>query len=185
MWSLTTHAQITFSGSDHIVPSGSPVSVTISVENFNNVTSAQFSLSWNPSVLQFTSASPNPSFPPAFAPFGDSNAGNGQLGFAWGGNEDTTVANNTTFFTVNFNAIGAAGTSSQVNFTDTPTVREIIINGTVDVTSGVVFNPGEVNISAVPEPGEYALVTSGLLLGLAAVVRYRRRTANAASAEQF
>jgi hypothetical protein len=166
----SSNAQITFTAGDETVTSGSPVSVSVTVDNFVDVTSAQFSLAWNPLVLEYTSASGDPGFPPAFGAIGDSDADNGFLGLSWAGNQDETVSDGTVMFTINFNAIGANGTGSQISFGDNPTPREVAANGS---PTSAEFNGGTVTVA--PEPAHTALATAALLVGLGLFMRYRSR----------
>jgi Cohesin domain len=156
-----------FTASDETTGSGGTVTVAVTVQGFTSVSSAQFSLGWDSGVLQYVSATLNPSFPAnTMSPtFGTTSASSGELGFAWLPASDTTVSDGTTMFTVTFNAIGANGTSSAINFTDAPTTKQITENGLADdVTANCTFTAG--NVTVVPEPIEASLfIFLGILSG--------------------
>lgn len=177
-----TDAGVIFRASDEAVVTGNPVSVSITVENFADMTSAQFSLAWDPSKLQYSSAAANGGFPPAIGAFGTTFVIDGKLGFSWAGTPDATVANGTTMFSVNFNAIGVGLT--QVDFGSSPTSKEITANnGANNITSQVTFDPGDITISSVPEPVHTTLAAAAFLVGFAVFMRYRRSRARSATRE--
>jgi hypothetical protein len=142
--------------------SGSSVSVPITVINFANLAGAQFTLTWDTGVLALQLAivngEPTPvvgGLDPALSSgsaFGNPSAGT--FTWLWSNQAGATVADGNPIFSVQFTAIGAAGTSSFVNFGDSPTPR--------DVTFLPLFNeatPDTVNggVTVVPEPINWAL----------------------------
>ncbi|MFK7981582.1 MAG: cohesin domain-containing protein [Saprospiraceae bacterium] len=107
-------------------PVGSTVCVPITVNDFDGIASLQFSLQWNPAVLQFNELS-NFNLPElGTSNFNATQAANGQLAAAWsdGTAQGVTLADGSTLFEICFTVLGADGTSSNIIFTDTPTRRE-------------------------------------------------------------
>jgi len=114
---------ISVSPNAQTVPNGTPVSVDIAVQDFTDMAGYQFSMSWDPAVLQFLSVTPAL---PGMAPSSNFN-----LGIAPGGNlahlyfrqdvNPLTLPDGTKLFTLNFLAVGAAGTSSPVELSAVPT----------------------------------------------------------------
>ncbi|MBK8490776.1 MAG: hypothetical protein IPL49_07745 [Saprospirales bacterium] len=138
---------LTFIASDETVANGAQVCVDISVQNFTDIVSMQYSINYNASVLQFVNAT-GFNLPGMTA----SNVGNptsGNISVSWLANDPVngqSVANGTVIFQVCFTAIGAGGTSSSINFSGNPVPVEVIDvggevvpvfdNGTVTVTGG-------------------------------------------------
>ncbi|MBT7058234.1 MAG: cadherin-like domain-containing protein [Lentisphaerae bacterium] len=142
----TRIAGVTFDVSDELVNSGNPVSVNVSVGDFIDVTSAQFTLQWDPAVLAYASTGDYGLNGVAGGSFGTTLADSGKLTFSWDDPNamGVTVDDATVVFSVTFDAIGAGGTSSAVALVDDPTLREVTIDfesvtftpddGTVEVT---------------------------------------------------
>ncbi|MEQ1747651.1 MAG: cohesin domain-containing protein, partial [Saprospiraceae bacterium] len=105
------------------VASGAPVSVDVRVANFASTAGYQFSMSWDPAVLQFQSVTPKL---PGMSGSGNFNTANASAGmfshlFFEQGLGTLNLSDGSVLFTLNFIATGAAGTSSPINFGDTPT----------------------------------------------------------------
>lgn len=148
---------LTFIASQETAPNGSQVCVKFTVENFDCIVSAQFSIHFNQAVLQYQNVQNFglPELKPSN--FGTSGVNNGVLGFSWYDEttEGVTVADGTVIFEVCFNVIGNTGQSSQITFDGTPTIVEVVdcndveltpdfVSGSVTVGSGC---SGEVSIS--------------------------------------
>ena len=117
---------LTLSGSNLSGDMGDNVCMTITVDNFTDVLAAQGGMSWDPSVLSYTGVM-NFGFPDFDeTAFTTNNTDSGQLSFLWF--DDTTVnpvtlPNGSTFFDICFDIIGAPGSSSSIQFVDSPTVE--------------------------------------------------------------
>jgi hypothetical protein len=129
--------------------------------DFNNVTSFQFSLSWDPTVFQFNSV----------GSFGigtvsgmfnilPATTSQGRLSLVWepasAGPE--SYPSGTTIFKLNLTPLGGAGTGSSFQFGDVPTLREVTVNFSV-----VPFDGQMGQVSVVPEPTKAALVFGSLI----------------------
>ena len=128
---------------------GTTLCVPISATGFDEIVSAQFSMTYDASVLQYTTINPDGMI--GLNPNGDVNATNpGQIGLAWsapGQSSATgvTVAPTTPLFEVCFNLIGAVGANSTIAFGSTPLVVEIA-DKDFNVQP-VSFTPGTVTVT--------------------------------------
>jgi hypothetical protein len=152
---------------------GSPVSLQVLVNGITDLYGFQFSLSFNPSVLQFTSGSEG-----SFLPAG------GGTTFGIGGFDNTLGKVNFVFDTLNGSVPGVSGNGllATLNF-------NAVAQGSSTLTfSDVVFlnsSLGDITVSAqnrvlnvVPEPASYALMA----LGVAGLLGLRRARGASASA---
>ena len=108
---------------------GATFAVPVTVSAFTNITSAQFSLHWNPAVVQFLGVS---NFGLTGLDVGNLNtnlATNGMMGVSWDNPSGlgVSLADHTTMFTVSFQAVGANGDVSSLQFADIPTAREVTV----------------------------------------------------------
>jgi Protein of unknown function (DUF642) len=85
---------------------------------------------------------------------------------------DVTVAGNTSTFTINNSAVPFAWTPIAYSFQASGATTTLSFNNTQDAYTHFAFVDG-VSVTAVPEPGEWALMLSGLAV-VAALVRRRR-----------
>lgn len=109
--------------------SGQIVTVPIIASGFEEVTSVQFTLGWDPTVLQFVSVT-NFGLPGLGA--GNFNStGEGRLAFAWANPTGLGCAleEGAAVFAVQFRVVGNNGTASTLAFTDYPTAREVSVDG--------------------------------------------------------
>lgn len=135
---------------------GTTVCLDVRVEDFNSVGAMQFSMQWDPAVLQYSSVQ---GFNPALLGF-DQSAFNvtppltstGRLTVSWADLSFTgvTLPDGASIFQVCFTVIGPLGSFSEINFTDSPTDIEIgdaMLNpygfvgraGIVDVNNSQLF----------------------------------------------
>ena len=111
---------------------------------------------WDPTVLQFDRTQ-NFGLPGLTdAQFGTMQTGSGILTFAWIDNaaQGVTLADGTIAFEVCFDVIGDGGSSSTINFVDTPTQIEVVRAGSgtvpLDPTGGSISIP--IIIDSCPDP---------------------------------
>lgn len=109
---------------------GSVVNATVSVRNFAQVTSAQFTLEWNPAVLRYVSAAGKGLRGLAPDNFGTGHSGEGKLTVSWDDPDAVGVVlpDGSAFCVVEFEVIGAAGSSSSLSLADSVTPREAGVN---------------------------------------------------------
>jgi len=141
-------AQPTFVFPNYADEQGDTVGVKLKVVNFENIVSTQFSIHWNPEVLEFNSVS---GFAlPMTSPenFGTPLIENGILTYSWLdlALDGYTLADSTNLFTIVFDVIGSMGDTSSIRFSDLPTIKEIA--DTTFTAIPTVFQDGMVQVVA-------------------------------------
>jgi hypothetical protein len=124
---------VSFDLSDETVGTGQTATVDLSVGGFENVTSAQFTVNWDPSVASFSSVGDFNLRGLSGGDFGtpeDSEISDGTLTMVWSDPEATgvTLEDGTVVFSVELSAVGSARDSTGVVFGDDPTSREVTVN---------------------------------------------------------
>jgi subtilisin-like proprotein convertase family protein len=135
--------QVAFEVTSHAVQPSQTVTATVMARGFRQVTGAQFTLVWDPAVLRFAGFGNFGLRGLSAGNFGSAMVGQGRLAFAW---DDPLAAGLTlddgvVVFSVSFQIIGEANSSSDLTFGDTPTMREVGVNfaaGTFVSESGQV-----------------------------------------------
>jgi gliding motility-associated-like protein len=129
---------------------GDIIDVNFQVDNFSQIISVQYSVNWDPAVLDFRSIKNfNPSVP-GLSPsvFGTPQAliDAGKFTLSWIESSITpiTIPDGSLFFTVEFEVVGDPCQSSPVAITNDPLEIEVAEVGEVPV--GLVSNDGQVNI---------------------------------------
>ena len=129
---------------------GDIIEVNFQVDNFSQIISVQYSVNWNPAVLDFrTIKNFNPSVP-GLSPsvFGTPqvliDAGKFTLSWIESSISPITIPDGSLFFTVEFEVIGDPCQSTAVSITNDPLEIEVAEVGEVQV--GLVANNGDVNI---------------------------------------
>jgi len=135
---------------------GASVCIPVSVQDFDAIASMQFSLAWDPTVLEFTGTQNFGLADLSAASFNIDGTANGQLAVAWfdGAAQGVTLADGTVLFEMCFDVIGADGATSAITFTDVPTARELAnANATIDfLSSDGLFTVKEDIIVDPPTP---------------------------------
>lgn len=156
----------TFTVGDGSGAAGGSVTVLVSVQDFTDVTSAQFTLAWDPTVLQYQSTANVAWLPADFVP--DSSF-SGKLGCIWSPTGPQTLSG--TIFTVTYGVSASAIPGNYtITFGDDPVLREVEVNF---ATATPGWNLGTVSISAVPEPVNAALAAFGFVALVGSAVRWR------------
>jgi hypothetical protein len=119
-----------FAVNQQSVQPGQTVSVQVTVSGFHQVTSAQFSLAWDPAVLRYVGTGSCGLTGLSAGSFGTTLAGSGKLAFAWFDSAavGVTLADGTVLFTANFEVIGKAGSVSAVALAGAPTAQEVSVD---------------------------------------------------------
>lgn len=121
--------QVTLKTADMVVAPGANVHLDVQVEDFEVIIGTQFSINWDPAVLEYISVDnfglPNVSLD---GNFGAMDVSEGKLRFIWYQQELTgvTLDDMSTIFSVWFKAVGDPSTSSQVMITSDPIDIEIV-----------------------------------------------------------
>ncbi|HTL54521.1 MAG TPA: cohesin domain-containing protein [Candidatus Limnocylindrales bacterium] len=119
------------------------INTALKVGGFQAVTSVQFTMQWDPLVLQFVGVSQFGLSSLAVDNFGTNHIADGQLTFSWDDPQllGVTLADDSALFTASFRVVGGNGDSSSLAFVDLPTSREVTVNaqlGTFDGQNGAV-----------------------------------------------
>ena len=154
---FTAGAQgVTFAVGTYTGQPGETVSALVRVSGFAQVTTAQFTLQWDPGVLQFVST----------GAYGLTGLGGGNMGavttvvsgttvtrgltFSWDDPDGlgVTVPDGTTIFSVAFRVVGFEGSRSLLSFENSPTLQEATVN--FEVVNFIAVG-GQVTVPAVAQ----------------------------------
>ena len=129
---------------------GDTLCVSVRADQFTDLVSLQFTVSWDSSVLQFVNtANFNPTLGLNVTNFGTNAASQGAVTFSWDDVLVTgvSVPNGSALFDLCFVLVGSLGDSSSLCFTDVPTSREAVrlVGGSFNVIP-VSSNCGEIRI---------------------------------------
>jgi len=117
----------------------STVCIDMSVDNFKKLTNTEYSINWNPNILEFISLTPSGSLPNfTTGSFDASNATSGNLTIDWAATNQvlgTTVPDGTEIFELCFKLIGDPNDCSPVTVSSYPT--EVIINSATTGSSNL------------------------------------------------
>lgn len=128
------------------------VCVSFNVEGFEDLTTMQFSLNWDPNQLQFENVLPNDNIrnlgPESFGLPTEPNIGPGNMTVSWSfanfNGDGITLPDGTEFFQICFRIIGECETEAVIGFSGNPTPVEI--TNTVVEGTNIVFVPEEGSI---------------------------------------
>lgn len=158
-WLPTTDAQLTITGEDVTVCDNGTVSIDISVSNFIDITAGQFAITWDPDVVQFTSATNNM---PASALYNTTNAPTGELRFSWfdanpppGYTPAGPPVGSQVMFVLNFNIVGdySIDNFTLVNIGSIPGFNmEFASTSGIIPNGSIVINPGSVALNDPTPP---------------------------------
>lgn len=143
---FSTCAAVTFNFPLQNVSPGQQECLPVTVDNFNMVGSMQYSVTWDPAVLEFQNIqNPNPALTDLNNSINQSN--NSTLLVSWfdAGTTGVTLGNGSVLFEMCFNVIGQSGETSPVIMTDTPLSIEVL--DTDSNPYGVIVNGGQVTVS--------------------------------------
>ncbi len=129
--------ELTISVSDATVASGDQACVDVSVTDFTNILGLQFSLSYDPSLLEFSEIQginlDGLNLSTIGTPPDETNPG--QISVSWldPALAGLDLADGTVIFQVCFNAIGNDGSMATIDFSNTPTLIEVVDGDENDV----------------------------------------------------
>ncbi|MBX2926229.1 MAG: HYR domain-containing protein [Saprospiraceae bacterium] len=141
-----------------VVNPGAALGVPVRVQQFVDIIGFDFSVRWDPAVLQFQSVG-NFSLPGMnLSSFGADNAASGELRVSWIASDmiGLTLPNGAAIFTLNFMAVGAPGSSTPVDISPDPLPFEAV-HSNLSV-SGIGDTDGSVTIA-----GAMAASISGVI----------------------
>ena len=144
---------------------GTSVVVRVSVSGFNQIGTAQGTVTWDPTVARFARVEEFGLAGLGAGNFGTNHVAEGQLSFSWDDPNaiGVTVADGTVMFAVRFDVIGGPGSVSTVAFSDAIAACEATVN-----LQPVPFTrlPGQIKVlGAVPAPAEFKLVQPAYAAG--------------------
>ncbi len=120
--------------------SGKSIAVNVYADSWVDVTSMQFTLAWDNTILEYIDTDlPNNTFSDIM--FGTNNTANGYINVSWFDGSvtlDGISLEEEVAFVLHFNVIGDIGETSVFEFSGTPTVIEFTYNNEGDIT---VFDP--------------------------------------------
>ena len=107
------------------------VNVPVRVSAFENVTSVQFTVEWNPTEISFAGVAENRVTGISADNFGTHQTDDGVLTFSWDDPNGVgqTVEDHTVLFTIGFRSLHGEESVSSVRFADQPTIREASVGG--------------------------------------------------------
>lgn len=123
-----TQNPLTLGVSNQRVKSGSPVCLDVQVADFDQLLSMQYSVKWDPAMLQFKNIQNFQLAGLGPEDFGAHRATEGILTSVWIDEslQGKTIADGATIYQICFQVVGSAGQSTEVNFSDGPTPFEVV-----------------------------------------------------------
>jgi hypothetical protein len=136
--------------SRHVVQRGDSITARVTVQAFRQVSSAQFTVEWDPTVLRYDNTEPGLSGMDADN-FGTTATASGKLAFSWDdpAGLGVTLADGSTLCSVHFSVVGTVGTSSPLALTDGIAARELGVNFSV---ANLQTDDGLVSVVEVAPP---------------------------------
>jgi hypothetical protein len=151
------------------VPQGGAAVIPITVSKFTDVTSFQFSLTWDDGAIQYASVN---NFGLNGLSSGSFTSSPGALTVSWEEPEatGTSLGDGSTLFAISFNATGLSALESPLAFGDIPLPRDVMVN-----FESVLFETSDGFVTIIPEPVNVALgAFLSILSGGAALRRFWR-----------
>lgn len=149
---------------------GDLICVDFAVSGFDNLTSMQFSVNWDPAVLKFENVIPlNNLVNLSRSSFGtpeDPDIPEGSMTVSWAfvdpnNSEGVTLQDSTQIFQVCFEAVGDCETSSAVSLSSTPTPIEITNTVVEGFELSVLSEPGSVELGDCDPTGLQLIADCG------------------------
>lgn len=159
---------VSFELSQETVAPGDEAVVEMSVSGFEDLTTAQFTVNWDPSVASFSAVENLDLRGLAQSNFGtpeDGNINDGTVTFSWDDPdaEGVTRTDGTVIFELRLQAASASGESTAMSFGNDPTPQSVSVNAqpaTFDGTAGSI-NIGEGNAPPQVEVNTGLTLTQG------------------------
>jgi hypothetical protein len=125
---LDTHAgSVHLSATEQLVNAGDSVQIAVTASQVDRLTTAQFTLTWDPSVLKFTGTSGYNLTGMDAESFGTSRVDRGRLHVGWDDPnlQGVMVSEGQTLFVAHFKVMGGQGSSSAIQISGNPTPIEL------------------------------------------------------------
>ena len=156
---ITPPVDLTLSFSDASVREGESICLPVTVNGFTGIEGMQYSINWDPTVLQYDTVRSLNLDGLSVASFNNSGAGDLRLLWQDPNAQGITLVDGTSIYEVCFVAVGASGTSTNVGFSGNPLQIEIVGAGrtvnfnsqsaTISVTQGITPIDGIFNVASV------------------------------------
>lgn len=118
-----------FTLEDETAGVGSSFCMNVNAENLMNIVSLQFSINWDETILELTSIEAlNPNFAGANINTSGSASGVSTFAFSSSAPGGVSMPDGDLFFRMCFTVVGPGGSSTQVDFTGTPTSIDVLAN---------------------------------------------------------
>lgn len=127
------------------------VTVKITVENFTDIGGVQWTMRWDPAVLEYVSLQDFDLPELTQSAFNVTKVAQGYITTSWYNQQGVTKSNGTVIFTIKFKLVGADGKSSNIDFSNSPLQIEISDKNAQKCTNAVLTG-GKVNIGTVIQP---------------------------------
>ena len=139
---------------DKEVQQGDVVRIEITANGFDEIASMQFSINWNPAVIEYLSYELTDL---ANVAIGDTDASEGSLRFSWfdAAGIGLSIPNESSIIAFNFMAVGNVGDFTEINITDNPLSIQIFKAGS---TPGL-FDP----VNLEQEDGSVSIIAAGVV----------------------
>jgi len=150
---LVLQAQLAFTLSDITGEQGQMVEVDVNISGFSDITSMQFSVNWDSTILDFKSVD---NITEALPTFSDKDIGlvevpSGAIRVVWFDQtiSGVSIPDDTKLFTLTFQLIGTEGANSSVTISDAPIIIEFTaLDGSTvelaEVVGGTISIPGNI-----------------------------------------
>lgn len=137
-----------FTLEDETAGVGSSFCMNVTAENLTNIDTLQFSINWDPTIIQFDSYNAlNSSF--AGANINATGSASGIITFSFSSSDPNGVSmpDEDLFLRLCFTVVGSGGSIAQVDFTGSPEPINILtINNGINTTMGLVSQGGSVTV---------------------------------------
>lgn len=152
--SVGVRALTLFASQETAAKTGDLVCVDFKVNGFDDLTSMQFSVQWDPTVLEFENVQELGNLinlaASSFGTPDTASVGPGKLTLSWSyvdpANPGVTLPDSTTIFQACFRAIGACEKSTEIKFVDSPTPFEFTNTVVEGFKITVSTEPGKVTV---------------------------------------
>lgn len=156
LFQLTAWAQPSFILSQEAPNQGDNFCMDMTVDDFTNILSFEFSISFDPSTLDFDQVTNFNLTGLSGASFDLSQADNGIITVSWEGeacsptSTGITLPDGTVIFSLCFDAIGGYGTTASVDITNDPVPIRVTRNNSCPANIGLIPIPGFVSTEVRP-----------------------------------
>lgn len=157
---------VTIIANDGVGDVGTNVCIPVTAESFDDIVGIQYSMNWDPSILEFTGTQNYNSNLLALGASSFNNSAPGELRVTWNhpANTPTTLPDGTTLYEICFDLVGSAGQIGTVSFSDMPLDIEIIDStgpngllndnpGDITISNSGGFNVEVQDVNACPDDG--------------------------------